>query len=197
MIRILSSLILIIASHGILASPITQLANPAAPAPRTAITPAMQLQMGVDSLLSFLQQGPQPAPQSIARFLDSEIAPFFDFDHMARSASGRYYYQFSPQQRTAMADEMKRVFLSRLTLRLTSYHNQQVRYLPARLSPNGKEAMVSMLIKNPGNYPSRIDFRLLRSPNGWSVIDVAANGQSAIVFYRQEMLRKMSGYRRW
>ena len=51
--------------------------------------------------------------------------------------------------------------------------------------------MVSAAILNPGTYPARMDFRLYRSGDDWRVYDVAANGQSAIVHYRRELMRQI------
>jgi len=156
------------------------------------ITPAMQLRMGVDSLLAFMNQEPRPASPAIARFLDSEIAPFFDFNHMARAAAGRFYLRLDAGQRAAMAEEIKRLFLTRLTEKLVNYGGQRVRYLRPRLAPDGRRALVSMTILDPGSYyPARIDFRLAQGPNGWAVIDIAANGQSAVAYYRQQMRREL------
>ncbi|MCB1726202.1 MAG: ABC transporter substrate-binding protein, partial [Gammaproteobacteria bacterium] len=68
---------------------------------------------------------------------------------------------------------------------------QQVRFLPPRAGNDGKTAQVSAAVLNPGSYPARLDFRLYRSGNQWRVYDVAANGQSAIVHYRQQLMRQM------
>ena len=42
---------------------------------------------------------------------------------------------------------------------------------------------------NPGSYPARLDFRLYRNGDDWLVYDVSANGQSAIVHYRNQLMR--------
>ena len=153
---------------------------------------AMQLRLGVDSLLAFMNQEPRPAGPAIARFLDEQVAPYFDFDHMARSAAGRYYQQLSAPQRDGMAEEIKRLFLTRLTQQLVSYGGQQVRYLRPRSLPGGRQVVVGMAIMQPGSYyPARIDFRLLRNAQGWTIIDVAANGQSAVVYYRKQLMREL------
>jgi phospholipid transport system substrate-binding protein len=166
----------------------------AAPAPTAKpLNPAQRLRLGVQSLMAFMNQEPRPAPSAIARFLDTEIAPLFDFDAMARAAAGRFYLTLSPQQRSAMAEEIKRLFLTRLTQGLTLYRGQQVRFLPARFSPDGSEAVIGMAILNPDRYPARIDFRLAREPGkGWRIIDIAANGSSAVVYYRQMLAHEMA-----
>ncbi len=164
------------------------------PAPGArALDPAQRLQLGVQSLMAFMNQEPRPAAPAIARFLDTEIAPLFDFDAMARAAGRRLYHTLDPQRQTAMAEEIKRLFLTRLTQGLTLYRGQRTRFLPARFSPDGSEAVISMAILKPDRYPARIDFRLARTPGkGWRIIDIAANGSSAVVYYRQMLAREMA-----
>lgn len=159
-------------------------ATQALPRP-SGMTPVERLKMGVDSLIAFMSKEPVPAPSAIARFLDEQIAPMFDFDAMARAAAGRYYLRLSPRQQHAMAEEIKHLFLTRLTEGLAVYSGQQVRFLRPRLSPDGREAALGMLILHPGSYPARIDFRLAREQSGWRIIDLAANGSSAVVYYRR------------
>lgn len=193
MIRKLTSILLLSGCGLAMAAPIIETEAPAAKPPTVnrGSAPVLQLRMGVDSLLAFMNQDPRPAPAAIARFLDNEIAPYFDFNHMARSAGGRLYPRLSPEQRSAMAEEIKRMFLTGLSERLVSYGGQRVRYLPVRMSPDGQQAVVGMMILEAGQYyPSKVDFRLLRKPGGWSIIDLAANGQSAVVYYRQALMRE-------
>jgi phospholipid transport system substrate-binding protein len=83
-----------------------------------------------------------------------------------------------------MAQDIKEDFLTTLTQRLAGYGEQQVRFLPTR-GASAEMQTVSVAIQNPGTYPSKIDFRFYRTDEGWKVFDVAANGSSALVYYRQ------------
>ena len=100
---------------------------PASPPIDTQPSPLQQLRIGVESLMAFMNQDPLPAPSTIARYLDQEIAPMFDFDAMARAAGRRYYQTLSPRQKAAMADEIKQMFLTRLTQGLVAYEGQHRR----------------------------------------------------------------------
>jgi phospholipid transport system substrate-binding protein len=51
-------------------------------------------------------------------------------------------------------------------------------------------------ILQASGYPANLDFRFYRGKTGWKVFDVAANGSSALTYYRQYFARKMNGYRR-
>lgn len=161
----------------------------AAPADET-FEPAQQLRSGFSRLLAFMRQEPTPPAARIARFLDTQIAPFFDFEQMARLAAGRFYTNLSKAKQVRMEDEIKRMLLTRLTENLVGYQGQQVRYLPPRFSNDERTAYITVYIINPVQYPARIDFRMQRRPNSWVITDVAANGQSAIVHYRRELAQR-------
>jgi phospholipid transport system substrate-binding protein len=163
--------------------------------PQLDMSPPAQLERGVYKLLAFMGQRPQSA--EIADYLDNNVANFFNFDEMARLAGGAYYYQITPLQRGEMAEEIKRWFLTELTLKLTSYRGQGVKFMRPRYNREGDEAIVSMYILQPGNYyPPRIDFRLQKFRQGWAVSDVAASGQSAVMHYRKSLGNELT-YRQY
>jgi phospholipid transport system substrate-binding protein len=153
--------------------------------------PAVQLRAGIDRLLTFLSREPAPEESEFADFLDTEIAPFFDFDYMAKTAGGRLFERLSAEQRAEITGSIKASFLGKMAEKLTGYTDQQVRFLPPRAGAGGRTAQVSAAILNPGSYPARLDFRLYRSGDNWRVYDVAANGQSAIVHYRRQLMRQV------
>ncbi len=158
-------------------------------APQTA-NPAVTLRAGIDRLLAFLSAEPQPSAKELAGFLNSEIAPFFDFEYMTQSAGGRLFDRLGSDEQAAMVEDVKRSFLVKMAEKLAGYENQQVRFLPPRAGNNGRTVQVSVAVVNPGRYPARLDFRLYRADGGWKVYDVAANGQSAIVHYRRQLMRQ-------
>ena len=128
---------------------------------------ALVLREGMDKLVGFLGAEESPAPEALARFLNDEIAPFFDFEYMAESAGGRLYQQLDEQEQQAMVEDVKRTFLITMAEKLAAYDNQQVRFLPSREGYDGRTAQVSVAILNPGSYPARLDFRLYRDADDW------------------------------
>ena len=191
--KILCTLFILVFSAGLQATPALEAESAALPQPDSSQrSPLERLRIGVESLMAFMNQEPIPATSAVARYLDQQVAPLFDFDAMARSAGGRFYYTLSPQQQADMAEEIKQLFLTRLTLGLAAYEGQRVRFLRPRFSPRGDEVMISMVILNPGRYPARIDFRLAPKGNDWRIIDLAANGTSAVVYYRGMLAQEMA-----
>lgn len=163
-----------------------------APAAGTQMAnPAVALRAGVDRLMGFLGSEERPSEDALASFLDSEIAPFFDFEYMTESAGGRLYERLDAEEQQAMVRDIKRSFLTKMAEKLGAYDGQQVRFLPPRGGNDGRTAQVSVAVLNPGSYPARLDFRLYRKAGNWLVYDVAANGQSAIVHYRNQLMRQL------
>ena len=165
-----------------------------APAARVAEQqdPARLLRDGMEKMLAFLRQSPPPDKLQIAGFLDKEIAPFFDFEYMARSAAGPLARDMSADQRKRLEGKLKEEFLGTLASRLSDYDKQQVAYLPARQARGGDRVTLSVAVRDAGPYPAKIDFRMRRSGDSWKVVDVAANGSSALAYYRDYFRRAVA-----
>jgi len=153
------------------------------------LTPDEQVQMGLQNLIAFMNQQPKPERKDIAEYLDANISPFFDWDYMARLASGRMYARFNEYQRSTMADDMKRRFLTQMVTRLTQWGGYNVGFLPAWVSPQGDRAVVTVQIYEPRRrVPAQIDLHLHFNPYGWAITDIVANGVSAVSWYRDQLL---------
>jgi phospholipid transport system substrate-binding protein len=157
--------------------------------------PGQVLREGMGKLLKFMRQQERPGQQAIAAFLQSEIAPYFDFAYMSTWVAGPMNRRMNDAQRSELASSIEQLLLTTLAERLTSYRNQDVRFYPPR-RVGDNEVKVRVAILQASGYPANLDFRFYRGKTGWKVFDVAANGSSALTYYRQYFARKMNGYRR-
>jgi phospholipid transport system substrate-binding protein len=155
-------------------------------------SPDQVLREGMGKLLKYMRQSERPNQQAIAAFLQSEIAPYFDFAYMSTWVAGPMNRRMNEQQRMELAQSVKKMLLTTLAERLTSYDNQDVRFYPPRRAGQN-EVKVRVAILQAGGYPANLVFRFYRSRDGWKVFDVAANGSSALTFYREYFSREMSG----
>jgi phospholipid transport system substrate-binding protein len=148
-------------------------------------TPAVLLKEGVAKLASFIRSGGAKNRAQAMAYLEKEIAPYFDFAYMTRWAAGPAWRQMTKAQRAEMQETISTAFLTTLAQKLTSYSNQPIRYFTPR--GHGKdEVTVSAWIMQPVGYPIKLDFRFYKSKNGWKVFDVKADGNSAVVYYRDQ-----------
>lgn len=153
--------------------------------------PAAILKQGLRKLMAFAGGDRKPDRLQAEAFLEREIAPYFDFAYMASWAAGnRLWQQMGREQQDELVQLIKQDFLTTLATRLTGFGDQQVQVLrPRGVAEN--EVIVSVSILNPQAYPARLDFRFFLAEDGWRVFDVAANGSSAVMHYRQQFRRMM------
>jgi phospholipid transport system substrate-binding protein len=164
----------------------------ASPMPLEQAAPDQVLREGVGKLLKFMRQSQRPSQAEIARFLENEIAPYFDFAYMSTWVAGPMNRYMTDQQHAELALSVQQLLLGTLAQRLTSFQNQDVRFFPPR-RVGENEVKVRVGILRAGGYPAKIDFRFYRGRDGWKVFDVAANGSSALSYYRQYFSRRMGG----
>jgi len=171
-------------------------AQPVAGFQQQAADPGTILREGMTRLLKFMQRKERPNANEIGVFVESEIAPYFDFGYMAQWAAGPAYRKMNTSQRNAVEQKVKEMLLTTLVKRLGSYENQDVRFFrPRRAGKN--EVKVKVGIIQTGGYPASIDFRFYRSDSGWKVFDVSANGTSALSYYRQHFARQYRSQQNW
>jgi phospholipid transport system substrate-binding protein len=193
------SLILLLASSYVVATPYVA-PNAVAPfsqnqtplALQELAQPAVVLQQGIETLTGYLGQHSGPInPGQLQQWLQREIAPYFDFGRMTLWAAGALNREMSPQQRQRLEQIIANRFLTAMAQQLTSYRNAAIHYLPPRGNLLQGDVTLGVQIYTQQQPPIQIDFRLYRGEQGWRVYDVAANGASAVAFYRHEIRQQV------
>ena len=154
-----------------------------------ASRPGTIVRAGVEKLTRFIRSGQAQDRVQAMAFLETEVAPYFDFEYMTRWAAGPAWRSMSPEQRARMQSKLTNAFMTTLVQKLTSYTNQPIRYFTPR-GQGSNDVSVSAWIMQPNGIPTKLDFRFYRSEDGWKIFDVKAAGNSAVVYYRN-MFRKM------
>lgn len=141
---------------------------------------------GVGELHRFLGTDAAQDSMAIEHFLEESIAPYFDFAAMGRWAAGPFYRRLDEAQREAFHANLQRLFLSSLARNLGGYAQTapRVQIYPPASDRWGDEMTVRTRITPHEGYPIAVNFRLYRRGDEWKVFDVAANGFSAVTFYR-------------
>ena len=116
-------------------------------------TPATVLEEGVKKLTTWIRSS-NPQDRAMAmRFVKSEIAPYFDFAYMTQWAAGPAWRNMNAAQRSKMQGELAKSFLTILASNLSSYDNQQIRFITPR-GQKGGEVTVSAWIMEQGGFMS-------------------------------------------
>jgi phospholipid transport system substrate-binding protein len=58
------------------------------------------------------------------------------------------------------------------------------------------ESFVGTNIYRPDTLPVRLDFRMRRDGDDWKIIDVKANGSSAVLYYRRHFMAELREFER-
>lgn len=151
--------------------------------------PGIIVKTGIEKLTRFIRSGQAQDKATAMAFLETEVAPYFDFKYMTRWAAGPVWRSMSPEQRARMQSKLTNAFMTTLVQKLTSYTNQPIRYFTPR-GQGSNDVSVSAWIMQPNGIPTKLDFRFYRSEDGWKIFDVKAAGNSAVVYYRK-MFRNM------
>lgn len=155
-------------------------------APQTqSSAPATIVRNGITKLTTFIQNGGAQDRSRAMRFLETEVAPYFDFEYMTRWAAGPAWRRMSTEQRSSMQQQLTSSFMTTLVQELAGYTNQPIRYFTPR-GQGRNDVSVSAWIMQPSGIPTKLEFRFYKSSNGWKIFDVKAAGNSAVVHYRNQ-----------
>jgi phospholipid transport system substrate-binding protein len=157
--------------------------------------PAQLLEDALERLKTFFSGDQPPPPQVIARFVDEQIAPYFDFEGMAEWIARPYYERMSPAERAELTAKVKEAFLGILARELGAFAKPQPQVSFYRARPAGRgQIEVPARVLPANGYPIRLTFRFRQGDDGWKVIDVSSNGLSAVQYLRQQFIQMIRGY---
>lgn len=160
--------------------------------------PAYVIKTTLDKITTFSSNSDKVNPVLLRNFIENKIIPHFDFNNMSHWITGRYASNMTEQDKTDFQRNLRETFLSSLSKHLGSFDakNTKVRLFPARYR-GPSEAFVSTSVYRTDNLPVRLDFRMRRDDgNDWKIIDVKANGSSAVLYYRQHFISQLRQYQR-
>ena len=148
-------------------------------------SPVALLEDSINKVIRFLSRPQQASLEQITHFLKKEITPHFDFAYMARWVAGPYYKTMSPEQQRQFAEIFSELFITTFVQKLSSYQAYPPvveNFLSRRTGDN--EALASARVIQENGVIIQADFKFIRTPAGWKVVDVRANGVSALFYYR-------------
>lgn len=155
-------------------------------------SPNQVLSTAFDRLSAFVSSPAINNPLQATAFLETEMAPLFDFEFMANWAARPYYQRMNPQQRELFRQGMKQRFVELIIKGMGPYINPlpRVRFHSARFSGPGQADVPMEVFVQPG-VSLRGYFHLRLSPNGWKIVDASMNGISGLNMFRQFLIQRV------
>jgi len=163
----------------------------------TPTDPAYVIHTALDKITTFSSKSDKVNPVRLRGFIENEIIPHFDFDNMSHWITGRYAGNMTDKDKTEFQRNLRETFLSSLSKHLGSFDakNTRIKFYPARYR-GAAESFVSTNVFRPDVPSVRLDFRMRRDKDSWKIIDVKANGSSAVLYYRRHFISQLRQYQR-
>jgi phospholipid transport system substrate-binding protein len=141
----------------------------------------------VNTLLARLHQEGPSVKDDTARLdaiAEELVLPHFDFDRMSQRALGRYWRDFSAEQKARFIHAFKTLLVRTYARTIAEYHDADVAYLPARqLAPKVVRIRSEITLPDSGRK-HQLDFEMEQQGNDWQALDVTIDGISLVISYR-------------
>jgi len=152
-------------------------------------TPPDQIaRVTTDKIIELLKQNKnayEKDHKKLYAMVDEHVLPHFDFRAMSRTVLGRYWRQASEDQRQRFVSEFRDLLVRTYATALLKYNNEQIVYLPFRMDPGDRIAMVrSEVRRTDGGPPIAINYSFYHTDTGWKVYDVTIEGASLVTTYQ-------------
>ena len=162
---------------------------PAAAAAAQELAPdALVRQVTADVLESIqgdaaLQAGDRKKAIALA---EQKVLPHIDFTEATRLALGSWWKTATPAQRERLSTEFRGLLVRTYANAIGGYKGQTMRVLPLRMEAGADDVVVRNQFLRPGAPPLRVDYAMYKTPAGWKIYDIVAEGVSLVLTYRTE-----------
>lgn len=176
MFKLLRVLVLVMASLGALSEA------------SASVPPDQLVKETADKVLNQVQANKKELEMDTSKIyelVDQYILPHFNFMKMSRSVLGKHWLKASPGQQTNFAEAFQVLLVRTYAVALLNYSNQAIEYLPFRMTPDAKMAVVKTRVSDGASPPLPVDYLLQVEEDGnWKVVDVKIDGISLVSNYR-------------
>jgi phospholipid transport system substrate-binding protein len=129
-------------------------------------------------------------PARLAELVETRVLPLFDFSRMTQLAAARSWRLASPEQQSALTAEFRTLLVRTYSAALAAYRDRTIVYKPLRLARGDTDATVRSEVKQAGGQ-LKIDYDMVKTPEGWKVYDVKMDGVSLVTAYREGFAAKV------
>ena len=117
---------------------------------------------------------------------EQKVLPHIDFNEATRLALGSWWKTATPEQRVRLSAEFRGLLVRTYANAIGAYKGQTMRVLPVRMEAGTDDVVVRNQFLRPGAPPLRIDYAMYKTPAGWKIYDIVAEGVSLVLTYRTE-----------
>lgn len=139
-----------------------------------------------DALLSAMKKAATSSYLERRDMLSSHVDESFDFNFMARFASGSAWRNISEEERSSIVNAFEGFTLANYASRFHGYSGQKFEFLTTVPRRGGRLLVRTQLVKSNGD-PIRLDYLLSQKEDQWRIVDVFLDGKfSELALRRSE-----------
>lgn len=124
--------------------------------------------------------------QKMLALAEEKVLPHVDFAEAARLAIGRSWNAATPEQRARITREFRGMLVRTYASAIDAYRGQTLTVLPVRMKPGDTDVTVRNRYVRPGAPAVMIEYQMYKTPQGWKIYDIVAEGVSLVLTYRSE-----------
>jgi len=130
-------------------------------------------------------------PDYVYRLANDILIPHVDFSRVSSLVLGKHWRRATPEQRERFSREFQRLLVRTYSTAFHQFGDWKIRYLPVRLSEDGKRALVPIEVTMPGSEPVKVLYHMHLKQGEWLAYDVKVEGVSLITNYRSTFSREI------
>ena len=132
-----------------------------------------------------------PFPQRFAT-LAPLVEGAFDIPGILQASVGPRWSSLPPAQQSQLLDVFRRCTVASYVANFDNFNGEKLEVLPVS-RPVGADQVVATQIVPSSGEPTRIDYVMRRTPQGWRAVDVLLNGSISRVAVQRSDFRSLLG----
>lgn len=160
-----------------------------------AESPVPMLQNAAEQILQVLKQNKgklEQNPQVIYQAVQRHLVPIVDVTGMSRSVLGRQaWIKATPSERSQFTRAFTQLVIRTYSKPLSSYQDEQVKFMPLRGAPSGRFVRVNSLIVRPSAKDIPLAYSLVNKNGQWRVYDLSVEGVSLLQSFRSQFAQEL------
>ncbi len=134
------------------------------------------------------------SPQLVSQLIETEVAPLFDFDHIANEVLLVSNLRLGTEEQAYFSTKIKQNIVASLLSRLTQARSTSFAFISARPMIGGSIA-VKLKVNGYYSYGMFIDLIFHQTDDqSWKISDIVLNNDSLINYYQKMVLIKLRRY---
>jgi len=158
--------------------------------------PDAVVKSAVEGTVTAMKADPQARSgdmKKITEVVQSRFVPYTNFERTTRIAVGKAWTTATPDQQKQLYEQFTKLLVGTYAASLSQLRDQDVkfRFQPSAGADGAKDTVVqSHVISNGGD--DSIDYRLVKTPDGWKIYDINMMGAWLIQVYQTQFAEQLS-----